>query len=141
MKKSVVFLFVLIGALAAAFFLAKAAGLFKPNAGNNAYHKIDAAQAKQMQEESGVTVVDVRTQQEYETGHVPGAVLLPVDSIGASPPQTLPDKTATLLLYCRTGVRSKRAAEKLVRLGYENVYDFGGISDWPYETETGAYKE
>lgn len=102
-----------------------------------AYHKISAEEAKEMMDAGGVTVVDVRREDEYKESHIPGAVLVPVESIGDQPPAALPEKEAVLLVHCRTGVRSKRAAEKLVDLGYQNVYDFGGIVDWPYETESG----
>ncbi|MDO5602023.1 MAG: rhodanese-like domain-containing protein [Oscillospiraceae bacterium] len=105
-----------------------------------AYHKITAETAKEMMEEQAVTVVDVRRAEEYEKQHIAGALLIPLDTITQAPP-ALPDKEAVLLVYCRTGVRSKQASDKLVELGYLHVYDFGGITDWPYETETGEYKE
>ena len=87
-------------------------------------------------QKGGVTVVDVRTKAEYDDGHIANAVLVPNETISDTPPPELPDKTATLLIYCRSGRRSRDAAEKLLALGYENVYDFGGINDWPYETVT-----
>lgn len=104
------------------------------------YHKINAEEAKVMMDEQEVTVVDVRTAEEYAGGHIPGAVPVPLDTIGEEPPVLLPDKNAVLLVYCRSGVRSKRAAERLAELGYQHIYDFGGIIDWPYETQTGEYK-
>ena len=100
----------------------------------SAYHKITAAEAKEMMNGGEVTVVDVRTKEEYGAAHIPDAVLVPNESIGTAQPAVLPDKDATLLVYCRTGVRSKQASDKLVGLGYKNVYDFGGIVDWPYDT-------
>lgn len=99
-----------------------------------AYHKISAQEAKSMMNRGGVTVVDVRTHEEFALGHVPGALLLPNETIGPNPPEALPHKEAALLVYCRSGQRSKNAAFKLVQLGYTNIYDFGGIIDWPYET-------
>lgn len=102
-----------------------------------AYHQITAEEAKQMLDEGGVTVVDVRTAEEYAEQHIPGAVLVPNESIGDEPPAELPDQDAVLLVHCRTGVRSKQASDKLIKLGYTQVYDFGGIVDWPYETESG----
>ena len=81
-------------------------------------------------------VVDVRTQEDYDAGHIAGAVLVPNETIGDAPPELLPDLDAVLLVHCRTGVRSKQAAEKLLALGYTQVYDFGGIADWPYGTVT-----
>lgn len=104
-----------------------------------AYRKITAAEAKSMMDRGGVTVVDVRRADEYAEKHIPGAVLVPNESIGSEPPALLPDKNAVLLVHCRTGVRSRQASLKLVSLGYTNVYDFGGIVDWPYETESGAF--
>lgn len=105
-----------------------------PKAAETAYHKIDSEEAKRMLDEGGVTVVDVRTPQEYAEGHIPGAVNVPNEEIGSEPPALLADKEAVLLIHCRTGVRSKAASDKLVGMGYQNVYDFGGIVDWPYET-------
>ena len=102
-----------------------------------AYHKITAGEAKEMMDKGGVIVVDVRTPEEYAQGHIEGAVNIPNESIGAQPPQELADKKAILLVHCRTGVRSKNASEKLVSLGYENIYDFGGIVDWTYGTVSG----
>ena len=103
---------------------------------NRAYHKITAEKAKEMVDKGDVTIVDVRTEEEYAKEHIPGALLLPNESIGSKPPAELPDKDAVLLLYCHTGIRSELASEKLVKLGYKQVYDFGGIVDWPYETES-----
>lgn len=88
---------------------------------------------KMMDEDKNVLVVDVRTQEEYDSGHIPGAVLVVNEEIGSEPPSQLPDKDQTLLLYCRSGRRSKEAAGKLAELGYTQVYEFGGIQDWPYE--------
>ena len=98
-----------------------------------AYHKISAEEAYEMMASQEVVVVDVRTQEEYDGGHIESAVLVPDESIGSEMPEALPDKEATLLIYCRSGRRSKEAAQKLLELGYQNVYDFGGIIDWPYE--------
>lgn len=100
-----------------------------------AYHKISAEEAKKMMDEGGVTIVDVRTSEEYREKHIPDAILVPNESITTEEaPAELPDKDAVLLIHCRTGVRSKQASDKLVELGYKHVYDFGGIVDWPYET-------
>lgn len=103
---------------------------------DKAYHKITAEEAKEMIDEGNVTIVDVRTEEEYADKHIPGAILIPNESIGDEPPAELPDKDAVVLLHCRTGIRSKAASEKLIALGYTKVYDFGGIADWPYETES-----
>lgn len=106
-----------------------------------AYYKITPQKAKEMMETGDVTVVDVRTAKEYEEKHIPGAVLVPDETIGLEATERLPDKNAALLLYCRTGARSERASKVLVSLGYTRVYDFGGIVDWPYETEGEAANE
>ena len=98
-----------------------------------AYHKISAEEAYEMMASQKVMVVDVRTREEYDGGHIENAVLVPNESIGSEMPEALPDKEATLLVYCRSGRRSKDAAQKLLALGYQSVYDFGGVIDWPYE--------
>ena len=99
-----------------------------------AYQKISAEEAYEMMASQGVVVVvDVRTREEYDGGHIENAVLVPNESIGSEMPEALPDKEATLLVYCRSGRRSKDAAQKLLKLGYQSVYDFGGVIDWPYE--------
>ena len=98
-----------------------------------AYHKISAEEAHEMMASQEVVVVDVRTREEYEGGHIENAVLVSNESIGSEMPEALPDKEATLLIYCRSGRRSKDAAQKLLELGYQNVYDFGGVIDWPYQ--------
>ena len=98
-----------------------------------AYQKISAEEAYEMMASQEVVVVDVRTREEYDGGHIENAVLVPNESIGSEMPEVLPDKEATLLVYCRSGRRSKDAAQKLLALGYQSVYDFGGVIDWPYE--------
>ena len=101
--------------------------------GKAAYQKISAEEAYEMMASQEVVVVDVRTREEYDGGHIENAVLVPNESIGSEMPEALPDKEATLLVYCRSGRRSKDAAQKLLALGYQSVYDFGGVIDWPYE--------
>ena len=97
---------------------------------------ITAEQAKQMMDtESGYIILDVRTQEEYDEAHIPGAIVIPNTEIEARAESELPDKDQMILVYCRSGRRSKLAAEILVELGYTNIYEFGGIIDWPYETE------
>ncbi len=98
------------------------------------YVSISAEEAKEiMDANSEAIILDVRTQQEFDGGHIPRAICVPVETIGAEPPSELPDKDATILVYCRSGNRSKQAAEKLVDLGYTDIREFGGISSWPYE--------
>ena len=98
------------------------------------YRKITAEQASEMMNTQEVVIVDVRTQSEYDEGHIQNAVLIPNETIGSEPPANLPDKNAVILVYCRSGRRSEEAARKLVNLGYVSVYDFGGINDWTYGT-------
>jgi len=98
----------------------------------SSYHKISAKEAKEMMETQEVIIVDVRTQAEYNEGYIENAILIPNESISGAPSE-LPDKNALILIYCRSGNRSKQAADKLVALGYTKIYDFGGIIDWPYE--------
>jgi len=101
------------------------------------YHRLTPQEAKaRMDSGEKITVVDVRTAAEYAQGHIPGAISLPNESIGTEQPALLPDKSAEILVYCRSGHRSRLASEKLVAMGYTAIYDFGGIIDWPYETVT-----
>ncbi len=100
------------------------------------YKKITAQQAIEMMGD-GVVILDVRTPDEYAAGHIEGAVLLPDYDIGEKAPEVLPDKDATILVYCRTGNRSAGAAKELIELGYTAVYDFGGLeTDWEGEVVT-----
>ena len=100
------------------------------------YMNITAEEAKKiMDSEEGYIILDTRTQEEYDEGHIPGAIVIPHDEITDRAEEELPDKDQLLLVYCRSGRRSKLAAEALVKLGYTNIKEFGGIIDWPYETE------
>jgi len=110
------------------------------NPGAPAVKKITPAQAyERMNSGKSVIVVDVRRADEYAAGHVPGAIFIPNEEIGSSVLEELPVLDAEILVYCRSGRRSAEAAEKLVKIGYTNVSDFGGIIDWPYETVAGSY--
>ena len=101
-----------------------------------AYRQISQEEAKEMMDAGDAVVLDVREQSEYDEGHIPGAVLLPVGSIdGDTAAAVIPEKSATVLVYCRSGNRSKTAAAALAELGYTDVYEFGGINTWPYEIE------
>ena len=108
-----------------------------------AYTKISAENARQMMEEfsevedSTYILLDVRTEQEYKEKRIPGSVLIPDYELAQRAETELPDKRQVIFVYCRSGRRSEEAARKLVALGYNHVYDFGGINDWPYETEQG----
>ena len=90
-----------------------------------------------MEKESGYIILDVRTVQEYSEKHIPKAVNIPNESIGTEEIPALPDKNQLILVYCRSGNRSKQASEKLAALGYTNIVEFGGINDWPGETVSG----
>lgn len=102
------------------------------------YHKITAEEAKErMDSQEDIIILDVRTQEEYEESHIPGAIVIPNETIGREMPEQLPDADQEILVYCRSGSRSAQAAKKLVEAGYTWIYDFGGIMDWPYETVSG----
>lgn len=90
-----------------------------------------------MEEESGYIILDVRTPEEFADKHIPGAVNIPNETIAAEEIPELPDKDQLILVYCRSGNRSKQASEKLAALGYTNVVEFGGINSWPGETVSG----
>ena len=89
-----------------------------------------------MEEEEGYIILDVRTAAEFDEKHISGAINIPNETIGTDAIPELPDKDQLILVYCRSGNRSKQASEKLMKLGYTNVVEFGGIIDWPGETET-----
>ena len=100
------------------------------------YMNITAEEAKTiMDTEEGYIFLDVRAQDEYDEGHIPGAIVIPHTQIEAEAENVLTDKDQLILVYCRSGRRSKIAAEALVQLGYTNIKEFGGILDWPYEVE------
>ena len=102
--------------------------------GSASYDQISGAEAKAlMDSESGYIIIDARTQEEYDEGHIPGAILIPEYEIADRAEKELPDKDQLILVYCRSGRRSKIAAEELVKLGYTNVKEFGGIIDWEYD--------
>ena len=119
-----------------AVLLLTACGQDKENDQGAVYVNITAEEAKQiMDTEEGYIILDVRTQEEYDQGHIPGAILISHEEIAEKAEDVLTDKDQLILVYCRSGRRSKIAAEALVELGYTNIKEFGGISDWPYEVE------
>ena len=119
-----------------AVMLLTACGQDKENDQEAVYVNITAEEAKQiMDSEEGYIILDVRTQEEYDEGHIPGAILIPNTEVEARAEEEMPDKDQLILVYCRSGRRSKLAAEVLVELGYTNIKEFGGIIDWPYEVE------
>ena len=116
--------------------LLTACGQGGTDSSNQGYVNITAQQAKEiMDNEEGYIILDTRAQSEYDESHIPGAILIPHDEILEKAEDILPDKDQLILVYCRSGRRSKLAAADLVKLGYTNVKEFGGINDWPYEVE------
>ena len=102
--------------------------------GSATYEQISGAEAKAlMDSENGYIIIDARTQSEYDEGHIPNAILIPEYEIADRAEKELPNKNQLILVYCRSGRRSKIAAEELVKLGYTNVKEFGGIIDWEYD--------
>lgn len=106
--------------------------------GDAVYHKITAADAKEIMDSGQPYILlDVRTSAEYAESRIDGAMLIPDNEIGEKAESELPDKSALILVYCRSGRRSAAASNELVGMGYVNVYDMGGIVDWPYGTVSG----
>ena len=106
------------------------------NAADGSYHQIAQKEAKEMMDTQEVIILDVREQDEYDSVHIPGAVLLPVGTINEdTAAEVIPEKDSTVLVYCCSGNRSKTAAAALASLGYTKIYEFGGINTWRYETE------
>ena len=105
-------------------------------AAENTYQQITQEEAKNMMDTQEAIVLDVREQDEFDTGHIPGAVLLPVGTITKDTADAvIPELDSVVLVYCRSGNRSKKASQALVDLGYTGIYEFGGINTWPYEVE------
>lgn len=103
---------------------------------SSSYQQVDAETAKELMDtENDYVILDARTQAEYDQGHIPGAILIPHDTVATAAEDALPDKDQLILVYCRSGNRSKQASQALVDLGYTNVIEFGGINNWPYEVE------
>ena len=128
MKKLMILLFVVM--------MLTACGQDKENNQGAVYVNITAEEAKRiMDTEEGYIILDVRTQEEYDQGHIPGAIVISHEEIAEKAEEVLTDKDQLILVYCRSGRRSKIAAEALVELGYTNIKEFGGIIDWPYEVE------
>lgn len=102
----------------------------------NTYQQITQEEAKNMMDTQEVLILDVREQNEFDSGHIPGAVLFPLGTIHKdSAAAVIPEMDSVVLVYCRSGNRSKTASAALVELGYTNIYEFGGIITWPYEVE------
>ena len=102
------------------------------------YRQIEMEEAViMMEEETDYIILDVRTWEEYAEKHIPGAICIPNETIENDEPEELPDKNQLILVYCRSGNRSKQASQKLAEMGYTNIVEFGGINDWTGEVETG----
>ena len=113
-------------------------GCASTNTQTNTYRQITMDEAvTMMAQETGYIILDVRRPDEYAAGHIPGAINVANESIGMTEIPELPDKDQLIMVYCRSGRRSKEASEKLVKLGYTNIVEFGGILDWKGETVTG----
>lgn len=103
----------------------------------NTYQQITQEEAKRIMDTQEVIILDVREQDEFDAGHIPGAILLSVGTISADTAAVvIPEPDSVVLVYCRSGNRSKTAAATLAELGYSNIYEFGGINSWSYEVET-----
>ena len=113
-------------------------GTSSENSVEAVYRRISAEEARRIMESADdFILLDVRTEEEYKGKRIDGAILIPDYEIADRAGLELPNKNAVILIYCRSGVRSASAAKKLVGMGYTNIYDFGGIIDWPYETTNG----
>lgn len=120
--------------IAILFFVMLLAGCAAP-AKESGYRQMDMEEAvAMMEEESDYIILDVRTPEEFDDKHIPGAVNVPNETIDAEEIPELPDKEQLVFVYCRSGNRSKQASAKLAALGYTNIVEFGGINDWPGET-------
>nr|MCR5811176.1 peptide-methionine (S)-S-oxide reductase [Lachnospiraceae bacterium] len=138
MKKYVIIVFTAIMLL-----LVGCADEDQPKSGDGMLRETSYTQISQdealemMSRDDGHVIVDVRRQDEFAAGHIPNAILIPNEKIGSEQPEELPDLDQIILIYCRSGNRSRQAAQKLADMGYTNVYDFGGINTWPGEIVTG----
>ena len=131
-----------LSAILAAALLMSACGTTAANGATDAAQTAEAVGAQKISAEAAyeriqsgdeLVILDVRTAEEYEAAHIPGAILIPNEEIGDARPALLPVLDTEILIYCRSGNRSAQAAKKLLAIGYTNVVDFGGIIDWPYE--------
>ena len=114
------------------------AGCAAPAESEASYRQVSMDEAiAMMEEKNDYIILDVRTPEEFVEKHIPDAINIPNETIGTEEIPELPDKEQLILVYCRSGNRSKQASEKLVRLGYTNIVEFGGINDWPGETVSG----
>ena len=124
--------------LSASLLLLAGCGTGKQEKEAGTYRQISQEEAQRiMGREEGYVIVDVRREDEFVSGHIPGAILIPNESIEDTPPAQLPDRDQLILIYCRSGNRSKQASQKLADMGYTNIVEFGGINTWPGEVVKG----
>ena len=129
----------IVSIIAALVFLLAVSGCASEEASGGkeeSYMRINAEKAKEMMENlEEFVLLDARTEEEFSEGHIPGAIVIPHDEIFERAEAEIPEKDVPVFVYCRSGNRSKTASKALVDLGYSEVYEFGGIIDWPYEIE------
>lgn len=126
----------LVSVIAALVFLMILSGCAAEEQKEGVYMNINPEKAKEMMEElDEFVLLDARSEEEFAEGHIPGAVVIPHTEIYARAEAEIPEKDVPVFVYCRSGRRSKIAAEELLSLGYAEIYEFGGIIDWPYEIE------
>ena len=126
----------IIPVLASTLLLFAGCGSKNSNTETNSYRQINMEEAEKiMKEEKNYIILDARTPEEYEEGHIPHAINIPNETISTKEISELPDKNQLILVYCRSGNRSRQASEKLSKLGYSNIVEFGGIIDWKGEIE------
>ena len=125
----------IVSIIAALVFLLAVSGCSVPEEGSD-YMNISQKKAKEMMENlEEFVLLDARTEEEFSEGHIPGAIVIPHDEIFERAEAEIPEKDVPVFVYCRSGNRSKTASEALSDLGYSEIYEFGGIIDWPYEIE------
>jgi rhodanese-related sulfurtransferase len=128
---------VILAMIVSLFFSGCASLSTQQSIGDNSYRQVSMDEAIDiMNEQTGYIILDVRRVDEFASGHIPGAINIPNESIGTNEIPQLPDKNQMILIYCRSGRRSKEASQKLANLGYTNIVEFGGILDWPGDVVT-----
>jgi rhodanese-related sulfurtransferase len=126
----------LLSVIAALVFLLALSGCGAAENEGSVYMNINAEKAKEMMDGlEKFVLLDARSEEEFSEGHIPGAIVIPHEEVSERAENEIPEKDVPVFVYCRSGRRSKIAAEALVSLGYSEVYEFGGIIDWPYEIE------
>lgn len=133
MRKNIIVLFLILSTLVISGCTTLTNGTSSNGQESITVSKITSEEAKEEMKNSDVIILDVRTEEEYKSGHIENSMLIPIDDLEYKAEEVLVNKEQKILVYCRSGNRSKTAADLLVKMGYTNVYDFGGIKDWPYE--------